>query len=260
MKYDPVKNIFAKLIDQSPICRKGFYFLLELMLLRQWHVKKEIRKIMKKSDTFNFYDAGAGFCQYSDYVLNRYPQSNILAMDLKTDYMQSYKNYLDKKNIQRIEIFQGDLQEFIPYKKADLAIAIDILEHIEDDRSVIRNIYNSLNDSGYFIISTPSNMDKAAAFTAEHVRPGYAKEDLVEKVLSAGFKIKSVKYSYGFWGKIYWILGMKIPLTLSGISKAFLLLLPLYFVPILPVNLLFMLFDLHSDNKKGNGLILVAQK
>ncbi len=260
MKYDPIKNVFANLIENNAFFRKSFYLTLQLIILRQWHVKKEIKALHNKKDTFTFYDAGAGFCQYSDFILSYFPNASVIAMDLKTDYMLSFQNYLKRKGINKISIYQGDLQSFIPQKKADIAIAIDILEHIQNDRQVLKNIYNSLNHNSHLIISTPSNLDKAAAFTEEHVRPGYAMEDLIEKVQTAGFKVKTVKYSYGFWGKIYWILGMKIPLTMTSLSKLFLIILPIYFLFVIPFNLVFMYLDMIIHNKKGNGLILVAEK
>lgn len=260
MKYDPIKNIFARLIEKYDFMRIVFYFLLDLMILRQWYVKQIIRKYFYKNREFVFYDAGAGFCQYTHYINRSYRKAKIVAMDLKTDYMESYNRYIQKKSPKKLEIFQGDLQDFITPINSDLTIAIDIMEHIEDDQAVLNNFYQGMNKDGILIISTPSNLDKSAAFTEEHVRPGYDIIDLKTKVKNAGFDILELKYSYGFWGKIYWVLGMKIPLSLTGFNKAFLVLLPFYFIIVLPFNLLFMLMDLMNKNHKGNGLILVAKK
>jgi SAM-dependent methyltransferase len=260
MKYDPVKNIFATLIDKSDFMRIFFYFILDMMILRQWYVKKLIKKYFSKNQNFTFYDAGAGFCQYTHFIRKHFKNADIVSMDLKTDYMESYNCYAKRTNQNEIEIYQGDLQYFVCPKNTDLVIAVDIMEHILDDIAVLNNIYQKMNHDGRLIISTPSNLDKAAAFTEEHVRPGYDPEELKNKVKNAGFVIEELKFSYGFWGKIYWFLGMKIPLSLTGISKLFILLLPFYFIPVLPLNLIFMTLDLSVKNNKGNGIILSAKK
>jgi len=259
MKYDPVKNIFARIIDQSTLCRSLFYHLLDLMILRQLHVKKNIKKYFHSQDQFVFYDAGAGFCQYTDFILKHYPHAQIVSMDLKTDYMQSYQKSL-KTNSRPISIFQGDLQSFVCPEKVDLVIAIDILEHIKDDLSVLKNFFQAMNNNATLIISTPSNMDKAAAFTEEHVRPGYSVKELSDKLKQTGFSLVDIHYSYGFWGKLYWVLGMKIPLQIVSLSKFLLILLPFYFLVVLPFNLIFMQLDLCLFNQKGNGIICVAKK
>lgn len=260
MKYDPVKNIFARLIERYPLIRKAFYFALDYLILRQSYVKNLILKYFPKDKSFVFYDAGAGFCQYSDFIMSRYQNAEIIAMDLKTDYMDSYHRYRSIKKDKSLQIYQGDLQHFVCPKNQDLTIAIDILEHIEDDIAVLKNIYESSNQNALLIISTPSNLDPAAAFTEEHVRPGYDINELRSKLESSGFKIIELKYSYGFWGRIDWLFTMKFPLTLIGISKIFMLVLPLYYFIGIPFHLSMMLLDMITHNKKGNGIICVAQK
>ena len=69
MKYDSVKNIFAKIIDTFPIARKTFYVCLDMLLLRQRYVKQTIMKEFGNHQTLRFYDAGAGFGQYSYFMI-----------------------------------------------------------------------------------------------------------------------------------------------------------------------------------------------
>ena len=44
MQYDPVKRSLGNVFNRSPFLRKVFYGLLDLLLLRAWHVHKELRK------------------------------------------------------------------------------------------------------------------------------------------------------------------------------------------------------------------------
>ncbi|MCK5775348.1 MAG: hypothetical protein KAH25_04195, partial [Bacteroidales bacterium] len=61
MQYDPIKRSLGKVFNQSPMLRIIFYKLLDLLLLRTWHVKKAFKIWAKKSnDDVNILDAGMG--------------------------------------------------------------------------------------------------------------------------------------------------------------------------------------------------------
>lgn len=259
MKYDPIKDILNKLIKKCFFLRIIFFKLLDVFILRQWYVKKEIKKYLRDSQTSLFIDAGAGFCQYSYSILKNYPNLKILAIDLKTDYLKDFHHNLTEAYKKRLSYISADLQLYTSKEKAEMLIAIDILEHIPDDISVIKNFRNSLLKDGILIISVPSNFDEAAAFTDEHYRPGYSVSDLKSKVINNGFEIISLKYSYGMFGKLAWKLIMKNSISLLSISKLLFLILPFYLLIILVPSLILMYIDFLSNNKKGNGLILVAK-
>lgn len=258
MQYDLVKDRFAKMIDKFPIFRKLFYFILDLLLLRQWYVKGKIKQYFAKDDNIRFYDAGAGFGQYSWFVLRRYRNAKVEAVDLKTEYMNSFAKYCANDAEKDFNAQQADLVDYTPNNKFDAIIAIDILEHIENDRQVLHNFRKAIAENGKLIISSPSNFDESAKFVAEHVRPGYSKEDIYEKLESAGFKIDSFDYSYGKFGHIYWLLALKFPLQLIGVNKLFMLMLPIYYLIFYPIAFLFMCLDYFYDNKIGTGIIVVA--
>ena len=259
MQYDKIKDKFAGLIDKIPFFRKLFYTSLDMLLLRQWYVKREIKKYFPKDKPIRFYDAGAGFGQYSYFILKHFKKAKVHAVDLKTDYMDSFARYAAKHNWQDFTAQQADLTAYVPKDKFDLILAIDILEHIENDEQVLQNFRQVLEKNGKLIISSPSNFDESAKFTEEHVRPGYSKEEIISKLKNAGFKIVSFEYSYGKWGHFAWLLSMKYPMSMLGKSKLFFLLLPFYYLLFYPLSALFMLLDVKLKNKTGTGVIVVAE-
>ncbi|MCB5252081.1 MAG: class I SAM-dependent methyltransferase [Candidatus Cloacimonadaceae bacterium] len=254
MQYDPIKDRLAESIKLFPALRRILYRALDLLLLRQRYVIKEIKRYFH--DGMRFYDAGAGFCQYSDFVLRSYPSSRVLATDLKTDYMRQYSFTSGP----RFSYMTADLQVFRSKHQYDMAIAIDILEHIEDDVAVLKNIHSCLSPQGIFIISTPSDQDPAAKFTAEHVRPGYDKEALETKLRESGFEILSSIYSYGLWGSLSWRLMIKYPLILWGKSKLWAPVIALWYLLLFPASELLMRLDMRVTNSSGTGIIIVARK
>ena len=259
MQYDRIKDKFAGLIDNFPMLRRLFYFILDMLLLRQWYVKREIKKHFPRNKPVRFYDAGAGFGQYSYFILKYYKNSKVHSVDLKMDYMDSFTRYASKHGWQDFTAQRADLTVYLPKEKFDLIVAIDILEHIEDDVQVLNNFRKVLDKNGKLIISSPSDFDESAKFTEEHVRPGYSKEEIISKLEKAGFKIVSFDYSYGKFGQIYWKLCLKYPLSLINRSKLFLVILPLYYLIFYPISLIFMLLDVKVKNEVGTGIIVVAE-
>jgi SAM-dependent methyltransferase len=258
MEYDPLKNKLDTAISLFPALRRALFGLMDILLLRQRYIKREIQKRFKQRDALRFYDAGAGFCQYSCFVLSNWKHATVHASDLKSNYLASFANYAASIAPKRFSYIAADLQDYVPKGSFDLTIAIDILEHIENDIAVLANFHKALAANGTLIISTPSDTDPAAKFTAEHVRPGYAKEELERKLINAGFVIDKSIYTYGFWGRISWKLMMKYPMQLAA-RKLYPLLIPYYLV-VYPISEILMQLDIRSKNISGTGIMVVAHK
>ncbi|MFC1898517.1 class I SAM-dependent methyltransferase [Candidatus Cloacimonadota bacterium] len=259
MHYDVIKDKFARLIDMFPVFRRLFYCALDLILLRQWYVKKAIKKHFTKNEPIRFYDGGAGFGQYSYFVLKYFRKAKVHTADLKTDYMDSFARYAKLAGWQDFTAQQADLVDYIPNYKFNLIVAIDILEHIENDEQVLRNFRQVLDAEGKLIISSPSTFDESAKFVAEHVRPGYDKDEIISKLENTGFKLVSFEYSYGKLGHLAWLLTMKYPMSMLGKSKLFFVLLPFYYLVFYPLSALLMCLDLKMKNKVGTGIVVVAE-
>jgi SAM-dependent methyltransferase len=259
MQYDKVKDKLAETIDLFPFMRVVFYRLLYLLFLREWYIEKKIKKYFTPEFPLRFYDAGAGFGQYSYFILRNWRNAEVLAVDLKPDYMESFALFAQDHGWKNFKCHQADLQKYTPKRQFDLVLAVDILEHISNDVQVLKNFRSVLNEGGKLIISSPSNLDKAAEFTEEHVRPGYSKADITQKLEEADFKVVSFEYSYGFWGHLYWLIALKIPMI---ILKKSILLFPIllpYYLVCYPICYLFMHLDMIGWNLKGTGIIIVAE-
>jgi len=45
MEYDPIKRDLGNVFNKSPFRRKLFYKLLDLIMLRAWHIHRELLKL-----------------------------------------------------------------------------------------------------------------------------------------------------------------------------------------------------------------------
>ena len=239
------------------------------MFLRSWYVRRELKELRRKfgNSKIDIYDAGSGFGQYTYFMTNKLTTCDILAVDVKIDWIDDCKDFFSKKNIKNVSFAIENLTKINHQNKFDLIVCIDVMEHITEDKKVFSNFYNSLKKGGYLLINSPSifggsdvHHEKEESFIGEHARDGYSKEDLEKKLHPIGFSTYKSKYTYGFWGDKAWRISIKYPMLLLNISKLFLIILPLYYLLTLPFTLIMMQLDFISENESGSGINFVAIK
>ncbi len=267
MHYDPIKRLLGKAIGRKVTLRILFYKLLDLLLLRSWHVRKELRSWGKRRKHAHVLDAGSGFGQYSWFMSRRFRHWKISGIELKEEQVADCNNFFAKMHVPNAIFETGNLTRFVRPDSFDLIIAIDVMEHIDDDESVFLNFFNSLRSGGMLLISTPSDKggsdvrkDEEKSFIEEHVRQGYNIEEICIQLRNAGFSKAEGRYQYGKPGNLSWRLSMKYPVILLGQSKLFFFFLPFYYLAVFPFCLLLNLADLKLRHKSGTGLIVKAWK
>lgn len=268
MQYDPIKQSLSRFFNRSVFLRRVFFQLLDLLLLRTWHIHKELRRFMRhKQGVRQVLDAGSGFGQYTYFLSRKQASWNIHAVDLKEDEIAASKTFFDQAGIKNVVFEVEDLTGFVRPHTYDLILSVDVMEHIEEDEQVFQNFFRSLKKNGLLLISTPSDRggsgvtrEEDTSFIDEHVRDGYGAKEMAQKLKKAGFQRVETRYTYGKPGKISWQLSMRAPITLIGASKFFLILLPLYYLLVMPFVLLLNLADVHLHHKSGTGLLVKAWK
>jgi len=269
MQYDPIKHSLGKVFNRTPFLRKIFYRLLDLLLLRSWHIRRELRHLNRAGfSPDQIADAGSGFGQYVYWMSNRYPGAQITGLDIKQEQVDDCNRFFSAINRDnKVRFAYADLTLLDEEEAWDLVLSVDVMEHIEDDRTVFRHLYRGLKPGGYLLISTPSDQggsdvhhEHDESFIDEHVRDGYGVNEIYEKLKEAGFSDILVKYSYGRPGKISWRLSMKYPILLANLSKVFLLVLPLYYLLVYPFCYILNWTDVRGTHATGTGLIVKCKK
>lgn len=270
IEYDPVKDKFSAIIKNSSVLRRIFYFLLDLFFLRSWHIRHVIKQTgdsLDQEGEWKLLDAGCGFGQYDRFILNRFNNVKVDSVDVKKDYIRNNEHYFSEEVRRgRVRFYPADLLQFKSDQSFDMAICIDVLEHIQEDVRVMKNISTHLKQGGYFLMHSPSHYseedgDEEDSFVGEHARPGYSKEEISEKLKKAGLEPETVHYTYGFWGHKAWVLSVKWPMiwfNKLGLFAALPLLI--YYPVVMPFCLLMNLADLYTKNEKGNGVYALAKK
>lgn len=269
MKYDPIKKGLGNVFKRSPFLRKLFYHLLDLLLLRAWHIKRELRLARKQvGEVGDVLDAGSGFGQYTFFMSRLSRKWRIKGVDVKEDQIQDCNEFFSRiKEQGRVHFELADLTKFREEGKYNLVLCVDVMEHILEDIEVFRNYSFSMKDGGILLISTPSDQggsdvqdDHEDSFIEEHVRDGYNITDIEKKLKTAGFSEVRTKYSYGWPGKISWRLSMKYPIIMLNTSRLFYILVPFYYLLTFPVSILLNIMDVRLKHRAGTGLIVRAVK
>ena len=104
-------------------------------------------------------------------------------------------------------------------KKYDTIIYYDVLEHIRDDFTEVKNASRKLNKNGYLIFSVPayqafySSFDKSVG---HHKR--YNKKDFIELEKKTGLKIKKLAY-YDSLGFLFLVLNKLFSLKQTNLKN-----------------------------------------
>jgi len=275
MQYDPIKRKLGKVFNSKPFLRKLFYKLLDLLLLRSWHIRKAIKAWEKTvHGSQQILDAGSGFGQYEYYLASRNKNWQVKGVDVKDEQIEDCTNFFKKIKLNNTRFAVADLTKFEEKNTYNLVLCVDVMEHIEEDELVLRNFYTSMKPGGMLLISTPSDQggsdvhhhdhehenDGSHSFIDEHVRDGYGIEEITEKMKRAGFSKTEVHYQYGPPGKLSWKLSMKFPIVMLNTSYLFFIILPFYYLLTFPFALLLNWMDVSNKQKTGTGVVARAWK
>lgn len=269
MHYDPIKDRFGALVAGRPWAMRLFFGGLQLVFLRAWYVRRALREVAARTGgTLRVLDAGTGFGQFSYWMARKWPTARIHAVDIKQDYLEWARVLFEHEGLDvRTTFAVDDLTRLAATGPYDLIVSVDVMEHIEEDETVFGHFHRVLRPGGTVIINTPSDQggsdvgaDGDASFIGEHVRDGYGRDELRAKLERAGFTVERIDYTYGRWGSLAWKLLIKYPMLLLSKSFAGVLLLPFYYLPVLPVAAVLNLLDVSTTNPTGTGLIAVARR
>jgi len=224
--------------------------------LRSMYFEEIISKALGNKKINLILDAGSGIGIYAIWLAKKYPRARVIGGEIDKEKILFSSEYSTKLNIKNLEFKY--LNVVSPVKKGgkyDLIVNIDVLEHIDNYEQVLRNFSKQIASKGYLFIHTPQPNQKRIFKSLEHwahedhVHEGYTPEDLSEQLKKLGFKIRTIRETFGFFGKLSWELNhlsLKYGFVFAGL--------------VYPMLYLIARVDLLSSNKEGLGTAILAQK
>ncbi|MEA5536126.1 class I SAM-dependent methyltransferase [Crocosphaera sp. XPORK-15E] len=171
-------GLFSQL---APLEAKNFWFRSRNHLII-WALKRYFLKATK------FLEIGCGTGFVLQGIERAFPKLTLFGSEIFTAGLS-----FASQRLLRTELFQMDARK-IPFENEfDVIGLFDVLEHIEEDREVLAEIYRATAKGGGIILTVPQHpwLWSQADDYAHHVRR-YRAQELKIKVEGAGFKVVKI--------------------------------------------------------------------
>lgn len=223
--------------------------------IRSLYFEKILNTYLLKKNPKKILDAGSGIGVHTLFLGKKFKNAKITGGEIDKYKLQSSKALANESNIKNVEFEYLNITKTNNKATYDLAVCIDVLEHIHNYELVLMNFSKLLKSGGYLYIHVPQPNQKRIFSSLknwhheDHAREGIAKSELENKLKKLGFKIIVSRETLGFFGKLSWELNhimLSKSFVLAGIIFPF-----LYGLALL---------DLLWKNKNGLGIALLTQK
>ena len=142
-------------------------------------------------------EVGSGVGNQTRYFVDN--RELVIASDIEPHYLRELLGRFGERNNVRIASYtfplsdrdRGDLVS----SQIDTIVCLNVLEHIEDDRSTLKDFAGALPSGGHMVLLVPAM--KALYGTLDenlHHFRRYAQDELQSKVTEAGFAIDTIRF------------------------------------------------------------------
>jgi 2-polyprenyl-3-methyl-5-hydroxy-6-metoxy-1,4-benzoquinol methylase len=152
-------------------------------------------------------EVGSGVGNQTRFFIDE--RERVIASDIEPHYLRELTGRFAERSNIRIASYPFPLSDAdridLENERLDTIVCMNVLEHIEDDRSTLRNFAQVLQPNGHLVLLVPAmkplygTLDKHL----HHFRR-YDPEELRQKVTEAGFQIETLRFLnrpavFGWW-------------------------------------------------------------
>ena len=157
-------------------------------------------------------EVGSGIGNLSEFFIEK--GASISLSDIRKSYCnvleKRFPDHIKKNPVRNVDLVAEDFSS----KYADLigtfdsAFALNVVEHIENDKLALKNLYSLLKSNGNLVILVPAHpalynkIDKSL-----HHYKRYTKSGIEKVILDAGFKVTQTKGFNALGIPAWWISG-----------------------------------------------------
>jgi SAM-dependent methyltransferase len=169
------------------------YLLADLAAAESWHFWFQARRKLALwalrahfPQVRTLLEVGCG----TGFVLSELRRSlpsdvSLAGCDIRFDAVAAARHRL-----REVMLFQGDVLRLPLRLQFDAIAALDVIEHLDDDRKALSEIFNALKPGGGLLVTVPQHpwLWSAVDEFSRH-RRRYRRRDLLEKARAAGFEV-----------------------------------------------------------------------
>lgn len=155
-------------------------------------------------------EVGSGDGVFCFGTANRFPQAQVTGLELNGVEARVCATLAKQEQLTNLRFEEGILSGEKWQGQFDLIYSLDVLEHIQEDVAVMREMYAALAEGGSLLVHVPHrtfqetdgrmiSVPDAEAWKINpgHVRQGYTPKDLSAKLTSVGFDVKATQMTQG---------------------------------------------------------------
>jgi SAM-dependent methyltransferase len=149
-------------------------------------------------------DAGCGSAVFTFELAKRHPEAEVVGVDTERELVARAARIATLAGLRNCTFQHGDVTTLGFDGAFDLVLSVDNLEHVTDDVEAMRTLLRSLRPGGKLVVHVPGYqrrwfvVGRRVNFDVPgHVRPGYTADELVHKLVDAGFEVTACRHTYG---------------------------------------------------------------
>ena len=155
----------------------------------------EILRNLPQDQIQTIADIGCGEGSNLLFLKSQFPHARLFGFDISKTAIESAKRNVNA------EFRLLDIQKEIPQQKFDLVFCSDVVEHLEDDQTALKNIKSITNK--YALIATVQGRMRSNEQTIGHVR-NYEYGELKQKIEAAGLHVlQIVEWGFPFYSPLF---------------------------------------------------------
>ena len=180
----------------------GFESLLEMQQTHFWyrgrhrfilHFTRQITSRLGERRALQAIDLGGGCGGWVKYLQQRAPTlfETVALADSSADALEMAAPLVSP----RVDRYQIDLLDLRWVERWDVAFMLDVLEHLDEDVRVLREVRSALRPGGFLLITTPAleRFRTPIDDLSHHVRR-YSRADMARRAEAAGLELVTSRY------------------------------------------------------------------
>ena len=225
--------------------------------IRNAHVLHVINRL-SLPESISILDAGCGQAEALFWLAKRHPKWKLVGAEFDAQRVETNKKIAHAQQLSNLQFRQQSLTDMSDEMIYDVALSMDVLEHIEDDQGALMRIKASLKPDGVLILHLPRRNAEAWRFlapfrkytTPDHVRPEYTTQEIERLLQNGGFKIIEMRATYSKLGELAFELNYLCWQKPALRAALALLTYPLAFI--------LAFFEVQKSYSDGNAFIITA--
>jgi predicted O-methyltransferase YrrM len=178
----------------------------------------DLFKNLPLKDFRNVIDLGAGLGEFTFMMAEQMPSTKFLALEILPDRVAKLREVVNKLGFKNVEVYPDYIETLEAKEAYDFIFAIDVFEHIPEDKMPFKACYERLRPGGYLMIKIPNVKQRTILpsrffedhnqwLEEEHVGQVYDLNQLTSRFKKEGFTIVHSSSSDGLLSRMAWEVG-----------------------------------------------------